>query len=382
MNVAPNPFSSNLYIYADGGFSYAPKNFSVFYDSTWTPGSTHTLSVDNPEYPYSFNSRYAFANWSDGATTATDTVILPSTSTAYTANLTPQFFVTDYVNETCAGSINVSPGSPTGDGFYPTGAVLTFTEAPNSGWLFTGWQYDLSGTSASQPLTVTDEVLVTADYNTIATPLTLTSLSPAEVVAGSPGFTLTLNGTGFTPGSVVYVKGTPPTVTFISSTHLSVPVTAAQIAQPGAFQVWVDNSPNGAPCSAFAALPFTVDDSLTPTPPPTPTNTHTHPKTHAQANSSTPGQTPAAPTNLVATAISSSQIGLSWTDNANNETGFQIQRSTNGVNFALIATVGANVTTYTNNGLTAGTTYYYRIRAFNSSGNSALSNVASATTTP
>jgi hypothetical protein len=52
-------------------------------------------------------------------------------------------------------------------------------------------------------LTVTDEVLVAADYNTIATPLTLTSLSPASVFSGNPAFTLALNGTGFTPGSVV-----------------------------------------------------------------------------------------------------------------------------------------------------------------------------------
>jgi hypothetical protein len=120
---------------------------------------------------------------------------------------------------------------------------------------------------------VTDEVLVTSDYNTIATPLTLTSLSPAEAVAGSPGFTLTLNGTGFTPSSPVSVNGAFLTVTFISSTQLSVPVTATQIATPGAFQVWVDSFPSGAVCAAFAALPFTVDNSLTPTPTPTPTAT-------------------------------------------------------------------------------------------------------------
>ena len=159
VNDTPNPFSSNLYIYADGGFWYAPKNFSLFYDSTWTSGSTHTLSVDTPVYPYSSNSRYAFDSWSDGTATTTDTVELPAASAAYTANLTPQFYVTDYVNESCAGSINVSPGSPTGDGFYPSGDAVTFSETPNSGWLFTGWQYDLSGTSASLPLTVTDEVL-------------------------------------------------------------------------------------------------------------------------------------------------------------------------------------------------------------------------------
>jgi hypothetical protein len=263
VNVAPNSFSSNLYIYADGsnGFAYAPKNFSLYYDPSWTSGSMHNLNLVSPEYPYSSNSRYAFSTWSDGTLTTTDTVILPATSTTYTANLTPQFYVTDYVNESCAGSINVNPSSPTGDGFYPSGDALTFTETPNAGWLFTGWQYDLSGTSASQPLTVTDEVLVTADYNTVATPLTLTSLSPAAAVPGGPSFTLTLNGTGFTSKSVVSVAGAFPTVKFISSTQLSVTVTAAQIASPGAFQVWVDSFPSGATCAAFAALPFNVADS-------------------------------------------------------------------------------------------------------------------------
>jgi hypothetical protein len=273
VNVAPNPFSSNLYVYVDpssnnSGFWYAPKNFSKAYDAAWSSGSTHKLSVDNPEYPYSSNSRYAFEQWSDGTTTTTDTVVLPTTSTAYTANLTPQFYVTDYVNESCAGSIAINKSSPTGDGFYPSGDTLTFTETPNIGWVFTGWQYDLSGTSASEALTVTDEVLVVADYNTIATPLTLTSLSPPAAVVGGPTFTLTLNGTGFTPSSVVSVNGTFPTVKFLSSTQLSVTVPATQITKAGAFQVWVDSFPSGATCAAFAALPFTVADSpiVSPTP--------------------------------------------------------------------------------------------------------------------
>jgi hypothetical protein len=264
VNVTSNAFSSNLYIYADGGLFYAPKNFSAFYDSTWTPSSSHILSVDTPEYPSSFNSRYVFDIWSDGGMNPTHTVILPSSSIAYTANLTPQFYVTDYVNQSCAGSISITPGSPTGDGFYPNDTTVTFTETPNSGWLFTGWQYDLSGTSSSLPLTVTDEVLVVADYNTIATPLMLTSLDPFRVIAGTGDFTLTLNGTGFTPSSVVSVNGTFPAVNFINSTQLTVPVTAAQITTPGAFQVWVENFPNGAACAAFAALPFTVAYRLSP----------------------------------------------------------------------------------------------------------------------
>ena len=91
---------------------------------------------------------------------------------------------------------------------------------------------------------------------------------------------------------------------------------------------------------------------------------------------------PAAPSNLTATAISRSRIDLVWIDNSNNEDGFKLYRSTNNVNFTFYATVGANVTTRSNTGLSSGTTYYYRVFAYNSGGNSANSNVASATTLP
>jgi hypothetical protein len=91
---------------------------------------------------------------------------------------------------------------------------------------------------------------------------------------------------------------------------------------------------------------------------------------------------PNAPTNLSATAASQTQINLSWTDNSSNETGFKIERGTDGISFSQIATVGANVTTYQNTtGLSANTTYYYRVRAYNSQ-NSNYSNAASATTLP
>ncbi len=90
---------------------------------------------------------------------------------------------------------------------------------------------------------------------------------------------------------------------------------------------------------------------------------------------------PAAPSGLSATAVSTSQINLSWTDNATNETGFKIERKTgSGGTYAQIATTGANVTTYNDTGLTAGTNYFYRVRATNAAGDSAYSAEASATT--
>ena len=85
-----------------------------------------------------------------------------------------------------------------------------------------------------------------------------------------------------------------------------------------------------------------------------------------------------SPSSLTATAVSKSQINLSWTDNATNETGYMIERApdVNGSpgTFAQIATVGPNATTYSNTGLWIYTTYYYRVWAYNAAGNSAYSN--------
>lgn len=86
----------------------------------------------------------------------------------------------------------------------------------------------------------------------------------------------------------------------------------------------------------------------------------------------------AAPTNLKAAATSSTAIKIDWTDNANNETGYRVERSTDGVNFKLLNTVGAGVTTYTNGKLITGTKYYFRVKAFNLSASSAYSNIGSA----
>jgi hypothetical protein len=90
---------------------------------------------------------------------------------------------------------------------------------------------------------------------------------------------------------------------------------------------------------------------------------------------------PAAPSSLLATASSSSEIDLTWTDNSNNETGFQIERGLNSSGpFTLIATTLANATSYADTGLSSSTTYYYQIDAANVAGNSAFTSVASATT--
>ena len=91
----------------------------------------------------------------------------------------------------------------------------------------------------------------------------------------------------------------------------------------------------------------------------------------------------AAPSGVTATAVSNSQINLAWTDNASNETGFRVERCSGAgcSNFAQVGTdLAANTTAYNDVGLTASTSYSYRVRAFNATDVSAYSNVAPATT--
>jgi hypothetical protein len=89
---------------------------------------------------------------------------------------------------------------------------------------------------------------------------------------------------------------------------------------------------------------------------------------------------PAAPSNLTATPVSSSQINLTWRNNSSNETGFYIQRTTNWFASYTEASVGARLTNYSDTSLAPATTYSYRVRARNSAGYSAYSNTNSATT--
>jgi hypothetical protein len=89
---------------------------------------------------------------------------------------------------------------------------------------------------------------------------------------------------------------------------------------------------------------------------------------------------PAAPSNLAASAPSSSEIQLSWNDLSSNETGFRLERSSGGNAFSVLTTLGANSTSFRDSGLAANTTYKYRVQAFNDAGASSYSNESQATT--
>jgi len=124
----------------------------------------------------------------------------------------------------------------------------------------------LTGTTNPANLTPTDESLVFANFNIVAAPLTLTSVSPTSAIAGGAAFPLTLYGTGFSANSVVgVVTGTTttyPTVTYVSQGELTVQIPATDIASPGTLQVYVENFPSGwTGCAVFGYQTFLVHAS-------------------------------------------------------------------------------------------------------------------------
>jgi hypothetical protein len=89
---------------------------------------------------------------------------------------------------------------------------------------------------------------------------------------------------------------------------------------------------------------------------------------------------PAAPSNLTAATLSTTEIELGWQDNANDESQFEVQMREVGGSFASIGTVPANSEGAIAEFLTPDTPYTFRVRALNAGGASPFSNQASATT--
>lgn len=83
------------------------------------------------------------------------------------------------------------------------------------------------------------------------------------------------------------------------------------------------------------------------------------------------------PTDLKAVLTTNAQVALEWVDHASDESGFDLERSTDGTNFTLLTTLQANTTSFTDTDVQANTSYFYRVRARKNGSLSAYSNVAS-----
>ena len=89
---------------------------------------------------------------------------------------------------------------------------------------------------------------------------------------------------------------------------------------------------------------------------------------------------PGAPSNLVAVAVSGTQINLTWSYTPSGETALSVWRASGGRGFVLVGVVGPGSTSYQDRWVTPGTSYTYEVRAVNDYVASPWSNLASATT--
>jgi Fibronectin type III domain len=171
---------------------------------------------------------------------------------------------------------------------------------------------------------------------------TAPTLSPAQ---GPPGTVVTASAPDWSGCSSMSVSGwgaTLGTTSIDVSGAFSLSFTVPSDAALGATQLQFDPT-----CTHSTYIPFvtfTVTQGTAPSP---------------------PASAPAAPSDLTVTAVDPNDIRLNWQDNSSNETGFEIN---NGV---ISKTVGRNSTTYTWGGLAPDTYMCFRIRAYNSAGDSA-----------
>ncbi|MBI5543970.1 MAG: fibronectin type III domain-containing protein [Deltaproteobacteria bacterium] len=144
------------------------------------------------------------------------------------------------------------------------------------------------------------------------------------------------------------------------------PATIVGIA-PGAATAYSDTKANPATLYSYRVIAYNAKgDSL--------------PSVPATATTPAAPTVPAAPSGLAATATSSTEIALRWTDASGDESGFNVYQSTSGGPFTLRSQVGPNETSTTLSGLAPSTGYGFRVTAFNGAGESLAAGPVSATT--
>jgi hypothetical protein len=143
---------AGLKVSVDGTTYNTPHKFS------WLPGSTHTVSTTSPQ---GAGTRYVFANWSDGGAES-HSITVPAVAATFSANFTTQYLLSTSVSPSGSGIISVSPASA--DGYYNSGVAVQITATPVSGYKFSGFTGDLSGSADPQKLVMSAPHSVTAKF--------------------------------------------------------------------------------------------------------------------------------------------------------------------------------------------------------------------------
>jgi hypothetical protein len=276
--TGPNTWNPLLAGTVDGNFEFLPTGFSDTYDGTgWNPGTSHTVAVDQTQSPVTTNVYYNWNSWSDSGAISHN-ITQPSAGTqTITASFTPYYAsytvpsALGSAGAACYGGVNITPVGTvypenSSFDFYGDGTSVTATATANSsfpGMVFAGWTGSLSGTANPQTVTLHDQFVPTALFNTAATPLTITSVSPASVPATSASMDVTINGTGFSANTMAANwNSSRRASTFVSGTQVTLHLVAGDLATPGGQDIFVLNATtnsSNATCSVGAEASLIVN---------------------------------------------------------------------------------------------------------------------------
>jgi hypothetical protein len=365
ITAAATTLTMQIY-YDNAGTRVTAASQDVTILSSW---NEYSLSVSAGAVPAAIGKQIGilFKNATPGTTSTwlgIDNVSL--SVSAGGGNGAPSFTV-DPINEVSATEDAAYSSTIADNASDPESDPMTFSKVSGPAWLSVASNGTLSGTPGNSDVGVnvfTVQVAATGGSDTATLNITVINTNDAPTFTVDP-----INASSATAG-VAYTNTIAGSATDIDA---GTTLTYSKLSGPAWLSVASSGALSGTPGSGdVGSNVFTVQVSDG--------NGGTDTATLNITVNAAPSL-PAAPSSLTATAISTSQINLSWTDNAGNETGFKIERSTrNNSSFTQIATVGANVTSYSSTGLSKNTTYYYRVRAYNADGDSAYSNEASATT--
>ena len=240
-SAQPYTFATNpagLQITVDGTTYTAPQTFN------WSPNSSHTLSVASPQG--GTGTRYLFSSWSDvGAQNHMITV--PSSGTTYTANFSAQYSLTTLVSPLGVGAV-----SPSGVNWYNSGQSVPVSGSPNTGYSFSSWTGDLTGSSNPASLTMGGPKSVTANFTQNQYTLAV-SVNPS----GSGSVTKS-------PSKSTYVYGEQVTLTATANAGYSFGSWSGD-ASGTTSPTTVTINGNKTVSATFTAIPETVSTPTTPT---------------------------------------------------------------------------------------------------------------------
>jgi hypothetical protein len=267
-----SPTATGSVTLTGGGYTSSTTTLSSGRASITIPAGALSLGADTLTVNYTPDSASSvFYTGSSGTSTVTVTKITLITPTVTvmplsTSILTSQALQVDVSvsgpsgDPTPTGSVDLSSGSYDSGAIILSGGSATINIPAGSlsagnDTLTASYAPDSASSATYSSATGSSSVTVTAGNPSLA----VSSMSPAVQSAGNAGFTITINGSGFTSGSVIYWGTSALTTQFVSAAQISASVPASDIASPGTDAVSVQNpSPGG---GTSDTLQFEVDSA-------------------------------------------------------------------------------------------------------------------------